>query len=96
VTARKIVLRGVTREGKRFRPSDWAERLYHATATYGTDRRAVFPPFIRLVIKDELKCIEVDRRMEEQNPMLFDFLIGFGRDNHLAMTDGEGNPYVEQ
>lgn len=91
----KIIIRGVTRDGKRFRPSDWAERLYHATATYGADRRAIFPPFIRLVIKDEMKCIEVDCRMEEQNPMLLDFLIGFGRDNHLVMTDGEGSPYFE-
>ncbi|HAZ60816.1 MAG TPA: hypothetical protein DCY89_04490, partial [Gammaproteobacteria bacterium] len=27
-TATEIVLRGVTRDGRKFRPSDWAERLY--------------------------------------------------------------------
>ncbi len=95
MTARKITIRGTTIDGRRFRPSDWADRLYHATATYGPDRRATFPPFIRLVIKEGIKCIEVDSQMEDRNPMLFDFLIGFGRDNQLAVTDEEGHPYGE-
>lgn len=87
-----IIIRGITRDGKKFRPSDWAERLYHATAAYGPDRRAVFPPFIRLIVRDELKCIEVDTRMEDSDPMLYDFLVGFGKENNLEITGDTGDP----
>jgi hypothetical protein len=30
--------------------------------------------------------------MDETNPMLFDFLVGFGKDNDLEMVDENGNP----
>jgi hypothetical protein len=87
-----IVILGITANGTKFRPSDWAERLYHAAATYGPDRRAVFPPFMKLVMREGAKCIEVDRRMEDSNALLFDFLIGFARDNDLCLVDEDGSP----
>ena len=30
----KILIIGQTKEGKKFRPSDWAERLYYTVADY--------------------------------------------------------------
>ena len=32
----KILIMGHTKEGKKFRPSDWAERLYYTVAEYGS------------------------------------------------------------
>jgi hypothetical protein len=87
-----IVILGITANGDKFRPSDWAERLYHAAATYGPDRRAVFPPFMKLVMREGAKCIEIDRRMEDSNALLFDFLIGFARDNGLTLLDQDREP----
>lgn len=92
MSERTIVILGVTRSGGKFRPSDWAERLYHAAATYGPDRRAVFPPFMKLVMRDGQKCIEVDTRMEDSNALLYDFLIGFARDNELTLVDQDSMP----
>ncbi len=92
MAVQQIIIRGVTQDGKKFRPSDWAERLYTAVASYGPDRRPVFPPHVHLTMKDGMKCIAIDTRMQDQNPMLYDFLLGFARDNNLTLTDGSDNP----
>jgi hypothetical protein len=91
----QIIIRGVTLQGGKFRPSDWAERLYSAVATYGPDKRAIFPPHVHVTMKDGMKCIAIDTKMQDANPMLFDFLIGFATDNELTLTDGDDNPLTE-
>ncbi|MGH8584379.1 MAG: DUF3579 domain-containing protein, partial [Gammaproteobacteria bacterium] len=42
ISERKLIIPEITKAGERFRPSDWAEPLYHASAAYGLDWRAVF------------------------------------------------------
>ena len=42
----KILIVGQTKEGKKFRPSDWAERLYYTVASYGKNGRVIFNPLV--------------------------------------------------
>jgi hypothetical protein len=39
-----------------------------------------------------VNCVVVDIKLQEENPMLFDFLIGFARDNKMVMQDQDRNP----
>jgi hypothetical protein len=89
---REIIIRGVTNDGRKFRPSDWSERLYYAVAGYGPNRQVTFNPLVRIVVKGDSKCIVVDLRLQEDDPMIFDFLVGFARDNDLVTTDQDGQP----
>lgn len=84
--ATEIVVRGVTRDGRKFRPSDWAERLYYAVASYGPYRRITFNPMVTLRIEGATKCIAINPKLREIDSLTFDFLIGFGRSNDLEMT----------
>lgn len=86
-----VVIRGVTRDGKKFRPSDWAERLYYAMANYGPNRTVDFNPLVHLKVSDGVKCLVLDMELQDRNPMLFDFLIGFARDNELVLVDQNRN-----
>lgn len=95
MAGQQIVIRGITLDGKKFRPSDWAERLYHAVATYGPDGRPKFPPFLKIQMDEGMKCIVIDLRMQDSDPLLFDFLVGFGQDNELTIQDEEGNPVTD-
>ena len=92
-----VVIKGVTQQGKRFRPSDWAERLATAVGQFGPDRRVRFHPHVRIATVDGEKCLIVDSCLEEDDPLLFNFLINFAQDNHLQMEpdltiDAHGNP----
>jgi len=82
-TATEIVLRGVTRDGRKFRPSDWAERLYYAVASYGPYRRITFNPMVTLRIEGSTKCIAINPKLREIDSLTFDFLVGFARSNDL-------------
>lgn len=89
---REIVIRGVTRDGARFRPSDWAERLYYAVAHYGTFRKITFNPMVTLRMDQGVKGVGVKAALRDVDSMTFDFLIGFARSNGLVMVDQAGNP----
>ena len=92
MAVQKILIRGVTREGHKFRPSDWAERLYYALATYGRNGRLVFNPLVNLKQGDKFKCFVINPRLEKAEPMTFDFLVDFAQSNNLEITDQDYNP----
>lgn len=88
----KIIIRGVTLDGKKFRPSDWAERLYCAVATYGPDGRIKFNPLVNVKQGDKFKCVVINPALEDKEPMLYDFLVDFAKGNHLEVMDQDYNP----
>lgn len=75
---------GLTREGRRFRPSDWADRLCGIMSAFGADRRTRFSPYVRpgCTISGE-KCVLVDARLHDIEPLAYNFLVHFARDNEL-------------
>lgn len=83
--AGKFIIRGVTKDGKRFRPSDWAERLTGAVASYGPGRRMIPHPKVRMANLDGVVCVIVDADLERDDPMLFSFLMNFGTGNNLQI-----------
>jgi hypothetical protein len=84
----EFVIRGITLDGRRFRPSDWAERLCGVMSQFGADGRVAYSPYVYLVNSDGLKCVVVDGRLREAEPMAYHFLVGFARDNELEVRRG--------
>lgn len=81
-----ILIEGITQKGKRFRPSDWAERISGRLATF-KNRRIHYSPMLQPTInKDGLKCIQIDPRLEEFKPELYQSLIKFAKNNELKLT----------
>ena len=87
----KILIMGYTKEGKKFRPSDWAERLYYTVAEYGKNGRIIFNPLVYINLEDKSKCIVINATLQEKNPMIFDFLIDFAISNKLETLDQDKN-----
>ena len=87
----KILIMGYTKEGKKFRPSDWAERLYYTVAEYGKNGRIIFNPLVNINHEDKYKCIVINATLQEKNPMIFDFLIDFAISNELVTQDQNRN-----
>lgn len=85
----KIILHGITVDGSKFRPSDWAERLCGAVASYGPNRRIIFHPRVSLASINNIKCVMIDKSLETSDEMLFDFLMDFAKENKLQVTQVE-------
>jgi hypothetical protein len=84
----EFVIQGVTLDGRPFRPSDWAERLCGVMSAFGGDRRMQYSPFVHPVTASSVRCVVVDVRLEEIEPMAYRFLLSFAKDNELRVRDG--------
>src|SRR5260221_11935354 len=84
----EFIIQGVTLDGKPFRPSDWAERLCGVMSAFGGDHRMQYSPFVHPVTASGGRCVVVDVRLEEIEPMAYRFLMGFAKDNELKTRDG--------
>ena len=83
----KIIIIGTTVDGRKFRPSDWAQRLATAVGTPGADRRVRFHPKVKIAAIEGINCVVVDRSLEEEEPMLFAFLVDFANSNQLKVEE---------
>jgi hypothetical protein len=88
----EFFIQGITKEGKTFRPSDWSERLAGVMAQFGpgaSGRNAYmkYSLYVRPTIVSGIKCVIVDTRLRDLEPMAFDFVMNFARDNNLVVTE---------
>src|SRR5256885_17148131 len=84
----EFVILGLTGDGKPFRPSDWAERLCGVMSAFGGDHRMQYSPYVHPVTANGVRCVVVDVRLEEIEPMAYRFLLSFAKDNELKVRDG--------
>ena len=85
-SAKEVFILGVTHDGRTFRPSDWAERLSGVMAGFGGNARMGYSPHVHPVDVGGVKCVVVHRRIKAIEPMAWDFLLGFARDNELQLA----------
>lgn len=81
-----FVIIGVTSNGKKFRPSDWADRLCGVMSAFGSDHRMMYSPYVRpgCTLKGD-KTVVVNARLYDIEPLAYKFLINFANDNDLQM-----------
>ena len=92
ISPEDVIIKGLTKAGKPFRPSDWAERLSSVLSTFGSDNRMSYSPYVRPVTLDGVKCVLVSKALEQVEPRAFRFLIGFAQDNDLQLEEGAQVP----
>ncbi len=85
-------IQGVTKNGRKFRPSDWAERLAGVMSAYGPGAKGPnaylqYSRYVRPVLIGDLKVVIVDSRLRDIEPMAFDFCMNFAKDNDLVVTE---------
>ncbi|WP_298293230.1 DUF3579 domain-containing protein [Thiomonas sp.] len=93
VKPREIFIRGITADGRVFRPSDWAERLASLMARFrpaGLCRKEAhlgYSPYCLPTVIDGVRCLVVSESLRDIEPMAFDFLLHFARDNQLDVIE---------
>jgi hypothetical protein len=89
---RQFKIQGITRDGKTFRPSDWAERLAGALSSFrpagsGIGAHIGYSPYCIPRVVAGVKCVIVDEALRGLEPMALDFVMSFARDNALVVTE---------
>ena len=93
---RTFFIQGITRDGKPFRPSDWAERLAGAMSSFrpagsagGIASYIGYSPYCEPRVIDGIKSVIVDEALRDIEPMAWDFVMAFARDNNLVLIEPE-------
>lgn len=84
---KKIIIEGKTKAGRKFRPSDWAERMSGALSTFGRDQRIRYSPMLQPLIIDGIKCIALDPKMQDQFPEMYTYIMGWADNNDLIVSE---------
>jgi hypothetical protein len=91
---RQVFIQGTTRDGRTFRPSDWAERLAGAMSCFrpggtagGPGAHIGYSPYCVPRVIGGVKFVIVDEALREIEPMAWDFVMNFARDNDLQVSD---------
>lgn len=91
---REVFIQGVTLEGRTFRPSDWAERLAGAMSSFrpGGNRGGIsafigYSPYCVPRVINGVKCVIVNEKLRDLEPMAWDFVMNFARDNNLQVAE---------
>jgi hypothetical protein len=87
-----IIIQGITRQGRAFRPSDWADRLCGVMAAFGGDHQMRYSPWVRPMIMDGVRCVFVKPELRQAEPRAWRFLLDFARDNELVVLDPSSPP----
>jgi hypothetical protein len=94
-STRQFTIQGVTQDGRTFRPSDWAERLAGAMSCFrpggvqgGIGAFIGYSPYCVPRTVNNVKCVIVDEALKGVEPMAWDFVMNFARDNGLKVVEG--------
>jgi hypothetical protein len=91
-TAKQVLIQGITRDGRTFRPSDWAERLAGVMSPFRPGgaqpgSHLSYSPWCLPTVIDGIKCVIVDSELREFEPMAWDFVLNFAKDNELQVGE---------
>ncbi|MEI6761738.1 MAG: DUF3579 domain-containing protein [Betaproteobacteria bacterium] len=92
--ANEVVIHGMTRQGKPFRPSDWAERLAGVLSSFRPGgphpgSHLGYSPWCVPCTVDGVRCVVVHQDLRDHDVMAWDFCMNFARDNELQLSEGK-------
>ena len=86
----EVIIEGLTKGGKPFRPSDWVDRMCSQYATFGRDRKLRYSPYLTPRVINGVRCLAVNLQLREVNPEGYAQLRHFAEENQLGVKDGNG------
>lgn len=91
-SSKEVFIQGITLDGKTFRPSDWAERLAGVMSSFRPGgaqpgSHLSYSPWCIPTTLNGIKCVVVHRDLRDHEPMAWDFVLNFARDNQLQVAE---------
>jgi len=91
-SAKEVFILGRTRDGKTFRPSDWAERLAGVMSSFrpggaSPGSHLSYSPWCVPTTIDGVKAVIVNVELRALEPMAWDFVLNFAKDNQLELSE---------
>ncbi len=91
-TPKEVFILGTTNAGRTFRPSDWAERLAGVMSSFRPGgahpgSHLSYSPWCIPTVIDGVKAVVVNSELRSLEPMAWDFVLNFAKDNDLQVAE---------
>ncbi|MDB5967024.1 MAG: hypothetical protein JWQ72_3524 [Polaromonas sp.] len=91
-SAKEVFIQGITLDGKTFRPSDWADRLCGVMSNFRPGgpqpgSHLTYSPWCVPTVINDVKCVVVNAELRDAEPMAWDFVMNFAKDNALQVAE---------
>lgn len=91
-TPKEVFIQGITLDGRTFRPSDWAERLAGVMSSFRPGgaqpgSHLSYSPWCVPMVCNGVKCVVVNSELRNHEPMAWDFVLNFAKDNELQVSE---------
>lgn len=83
----KLVIESVSEDGRKFRPSDWIERISTSLASFGPDHRLQYSKTVQPRIVNGEKCLVVDKSLSDKDPVAYEYILSFAKANRLRVHE---------
>lgn len=89
---KQLFIQGITVDGRTFRPSDWAERLAGVMSSFRPGgaqpgSHLSYSPWCVPTVINGIKCVIVNSELRNHEPMAWDFVLNFAKDNELQVGE---------
>ena len=83
----RFIIEGVSEDNKKFRPSDWAERISAMIAHFGPNQKLHYSDLVHPCIIEGKHCLIVARGLSQINPDAYQFILAFAKENRLRIQE---------
>lgn len=83
----RLVIESVSEDGRRFRPSDWIERISTQAAQFGPDHKIHYSTLVQPRMVNGAKCLVIEQSLQEENPKVYEHIMSFVKANNLRMRE---------
>lgn len=83
----RLIIQGVTEDGKKLRPSDWIERICCSMTAFEEQRGLALARNIQVCVIEGEKCLVFARNLETRNPSAYEFVMNFASINKLKIME---------
>ncbi len=86
-SAERLIIESVNLDDKKFRPTDWVERIASLWARFGRDQRLRYAPSIYPCVIGGEKCLVVEKGLQTRDPAAYAFILQFATHNRLKVHE---------
>lgn len=77
-----LIIEGMTKDGAKFRPSDWIDRMCSLCGCW-KNGRFVYSSIVQPVIINGVNSLRVQSSLQQNDQGLYDFFVQFAESNNL-------------
>lgn len=85
-----LIIEGMTNDGKKFRPSDWIDRMCSLCGHWERGRY-IYSTSVRPIYINGVMSLRIDDSLKQQDEQLYLFLVQFAESNNLKVYTKEDN-----